>query len=134
MLSVFLNVQVLNFDSFTWSTVSSKVYLSPSSLPLMIPSWKGHCLVILIVCFVVLYLLVLIVFFNPFVRSLGVKKCYWLVEKQIPAVIEFQVSLCCLTFQSLDFFYVKSLLKMVLYVCIHYLQFGHLILNPNAGH
>ncbi|CAF2341897.1 unnamed protein product [Brassica napus] len=39
------DVQVLNFDSFTWSTVSSKVYLSPSSLPLMIPSWKGHCLV-----------------------------------------------------------------------------------------
>ncbi|CAN8300524.1 unnamed protein product [Cochlearia groenlandica] len=39
------DVQVLNFDSFTWSTASSKVYLSPSSLPLMIPSWKGHCLV-----------------------------------------------------------------------------------------
>ncbi|XP_010420635.1 PREDICTED: acyl-CoA-binding domain-containing protein 4-like isoform X2 [Camelina sativa] len=39
------DVQVLNFDSFTWSTVSSKVYLSPSSLPLMIPAWKGHCLV-----------------------------------------------------------------------------------------
>uniref|UniRef100_A0A1J3I774 Acyl-CoA-binding domain-containing protein 4 n=1 Tax=Noccaea caerulescens TaxID=107243 RepID=A0A1J3I774_NOCCA len=39
------DVQVLNFDSFTWSTASSKVYLSPSSLPLMIPAWKGHCLV-----------------------------------------------------------------------------------------
>ncbi|CAH8391996.1 unnamed protein product [Eruca vesicaria subsp. sativa] len=43
------DVQVLNFDSFTWSTVSSKVYLSPSSLPLMIPSWKGHCLTVLLV-------------------------------------------------------------------------------------
>jgi hypothetical protein len=40
------DVQVLNFDSCTWSTASSKVYLSPSSLPLMIPAWKGHCLVI----------------------------------------------------------------------------------------
>ncbi|ESQ41861.1 hypothetical protein EUTSA_v10012828mg [Eutrema salsugineum] len=39
------DVQVLNFDSFTWSSASSKVYLSPSSLPLMIPAWKGHCLV-----------------------------------------------------------------------------------------
>ncbi|XP_023637396.1 acyl-CoA-binding domain-containing protein 5 [Capsella rubella] len=39
------DVQVLNFDTFTWSTASSKVYLSPSSLPLKIPSWKGHCLV-----------------------------------------------------------------------------------------
>uniref|UniRef100_A0A1J3CFY3 Acyl-CoA-binding domain-containing protein 4 n=1 Tax=Noccaea caerulescens TaxID=107243 RepID=A0A1J3CFY3_NOCCA len=39
------DVQVLNFDLFTWSTASSKVYLSPSSLPLMIPAWKGHCLV-----------------------------------------------------------------------------------------
>ncbi|KAL1197801.1 Acyl-CoA-binding domain-containing protein 6 [Cardamine amara subsp. amara] len=39
------DVQVLNFDTFTWSTASSKVYLSPSSLPLMIPAWKGHCLV-----------------------------------------------------------------------------------------
>ncbi|CAD5332067.1 unnamed protein product [Arabidopsis thaliana] len=39
------DVQVLNFDSCTWSTASSKVYLSPSSLPLMIPAWKGHCLV-----------------------------------------------------------------------------------------
>ncbi|XP_010524754.1 PREDICTED: acyl-CoA-binding domain-containing protein 4 [Tarenaya hassleriana] len=39
------DVQVLNFDTFTWAAASSKVYLSPSSLPLKIPAWKGHCLV-----------------------------------------------------------------------------------------
>ncbi|KAI5447453.1 hypothetical protein KIW84_015057, partial [Lathyrus oleraceus] len=37
--------QVLNFDTFSWTTVSSKLYLSPSSLPLQIPACKGHCLV-----------------------------------------------------------------------------------------
>ncbi|KAM3707629.1 hypothetical protein ACB098_02G039900 [Castanea mollissima] len=39
------DVQVLNFDRFTWSTASSKIYLSPSSLPLKIPACKGHSLV-----------------------------------------------------------------------------------------
>ncbi|CAN1807088.1 Acyl-CoA-binding domain-containing protein 6 [Linum perenne] len=39
------DVQVLNFDLFTWTTVSSKLYLSPTSLPLKIPACKGHCLV-----------------------------------------------------------------------------------------
>ncbi|XP_058764916.1 acyl-CoA-binding domain-containing protein 6-like [Vicia villosa] len=39
------DVQVLNFDTFSWTTVSSKLYLSPSSLPLQIPACKGHCLV-----------------------------------------------------------------------------------------
>ncbi|CAN0900568.1 Acyl-CoA-binding domain-containing protein 6 [Linum grandiflorum] len=39
------DVQVLNFDKFTWTTISSKLYLSPSSLPLKIPACKGHCLV-----------------------------------------------------------------------------------------
>ncbi|XVF38664.1 hypothetical protein REPUB_Repub20aG0122100 [Reevesia pubescens] len=39
------DVQVLNFDNFSWSMASSKLYLSPSSLPLKIPSCKGHCLV-----------------------------------------------------------------------------------------
>ncbi|KAM1171636.1 hypothetical protein ACFXTH_021985 [Malus domestica] len=39
------DVQVLNFDSFTWTTASSKLYLSPSSLPLKIPACKGHKLV-----------------------------------------------------------------------------------------
>ncbi|KAH1146417.1 hypothetical protein GLYMA_15G096200v4 [Glycine max] len=38
-------VQVLNFDRFSWTTASSKLYLSPSSLPLKIPACKGHCLV-----------------------------------------------------------------------------------------
>lgn len=42
----FLHFQVLNFDSFSWTTSSSKVYLSPSSLPLKIPACKGHSLVI----------------------------------------------------------------------------------------
>lgn len=37
--------QVLNFDSFSWATASSKLYLSPSSLPLKIPACKGHSLV-----------------------------------------------------------------------------------------
>ncbi|KAK4759248.1 hypothetical protein SAY87_022379 [Trapa incisa] len=39
------DVQVLNFDQFSWSTASSKLYLSPSSLPLKIPACKGHSLV-----------------------------------------------------------------------------------------
>ncbi|XWS53656.1 hypothetical protein CRYUN_Cryun10bG0019500 [Craigia yunnanensis] len=39
------DVQVLNFDNFSWTTASSKLYLSPSSLPLKIPSCKGHSLV-----------------------------------------------------------------------------------------
>ncbi|KAE8076726.1 hypothetical protein FH972_015358 [Carpinus fangiana] len=39
------DVQVLNFDRFTWATASSKIYLSPSSLPLKIPACKGHSLV-----------------------------------------------------------------------------------------
>ncbi|PNY06618.1 acyl-CoA-binding domain-containing protein 4-like [Trifolium pratense] len=39
------DVQVLNFDAFSWTTVSSKLYLSPSSLPLQIPACKGHSLV-----------------------------------------------------------------------------------------
>lgn len=39
------DVQVLNFDRFTWTSASSKLYLSPSSLPLKIPACKGHCLV-----------------------------------------------------------------------------------------
>lgn len=42
-----LYCQVLNFDTFSWTTVSSKLYLSPSSLPLQIPASKGHCLVLL---------------------------------------------------------------------------------------
>ncbi|WCJ23535.1 Galactose oxidase/kelch repeat superfamily protein [Euphorbia peplus] len=39
------DVQVLYFDQFTWKTISSKLYLSPSSLPLKIPACKGHSLV-----------------------------------------------------------------------------------------
>ncbi|CAK7333091.1 unnamed protein product [Dovyalis caffra] len=39
------DVQVLKFDQFTWTTISSKLYLSPSSLPLKIPACRGHCLV-----------------------------------------------------------------------------------------
>ncbi|XP_027338535.1 acyl-CoA-binding domain-containing protein 4-like [Abrus precatorius] len=39
------DVQVLNFDRFSWTAASSKLYLSPSSLPLKIPACKGHCLV-----------------------------------------------------------------------------------------
>ncbi|XP_052189359.1 acyl-CoA-binding domain-containing protein 4 [Diospyros lotus] len=39
------DVQVLNFDGFSWTTASSKLYLSPRSLPLKIPACKGHCLV-----------------------------------------------------------------------------------------
>ncbi|XP_038722878.1 acyl-CoA-binding domain-containing protein 6-like isoform X2 [Tripterygium wilfordii] len=39
------DVQVLNFDKFSWSTGSSKLYLSPSSMPLKIPACKGHSLV-----------------------------------------------------------------------------------------
>ncbi|KAL2979901.1 hypothetical protein AAZX31_13G198400 [Glycine max] len=39
------DVQVLNFDRFSWTMASSKLYLSPSSLPLKLPACKGHCLV-----------------------------------------------------------------------------------------
>ncbi|WVZ13087.1 hypothetical protein V8G54_017617 [Vigna mungo] len=39
------DVQVLNFDRFSWTKASSKLYLSPSSLPLKIPACKGHSLV-----------------------------------------------------------------------------------------
>ncbi|CAK9145533.1 unnamed protein product [Ilex paraguariensis] len=39
------DVQVLNFDRFSWTTASSKLYLSPTSLPLKIPACKGHSLV-----------------------------------------------------------------------------------------
>uniref|UniRef100_A0A7N1A1X9 Acyl-CoA-binding domain-containing protein n=2 Tax=Kalanchoe fedtschenkoi TaxID=63787 RepID=A0A7N1A1X9_KALFE len=39
------DVQVLNFDRFAWTEASSKLYLSPNSLPLKIPACKGHCLV-----------------------------------------------------------------------------------------
>ncbi|PSS33954.1 Acyl-CoA-binding domain-containing protein [Actinidia chinensis var. chinensis] len=39
------DVQVLNFDSFSWTTASSKLYLSPTSLPLKIPACKGHSLI-----------------------------------------------------------------------------------------
>ncbi|KAM6545225.1 hypothetical protein CsatB_025961 [Cannabis sativa] len=39
------DVQVLNFDRFTWTKASSKLYLSSSNLPLKIPSCKGHCLI-----------------------------------------------------------------------------------------
>lgn len=39
------DVQVLDFDRFSWTTASSKLYLSPSSLPLKIPACKGHTLV-----------------------------------------------------------------------------------------
>lgn len=39
------DVQVLNFETFSWTTASSKLYLSPSSLPLKIPACKGHSLV-----------------------------------------------------------------------------------------
>lgn len=39
------DVQVLCFDRFSWTTASSKLYLSPTSLPLKIPACKGHALV-----------------------------------------------------------------------------------------
>lgn len=39
------DVQVLNFDKFSWTTASSKIYFSPTGLPLKIPSSKGHSLV-----------------------------------------------------------------------------------------
>ncbi|XP_043708517.1 acyl-CoA-binding domain-containing protein 6 isoform X2 [Telopea speciosissima] len=39
------DVQVLDFDKYTWTTASSKIYLSPTSLPLKIPACKGHSLV-----------------------------------------------------------------------------------------
>ncbi|KAL2930298.1 Acyl-CoA-binding domain-containing protein 6 [Bienertia sinuspersici] len=38
------DVQVLSFDQFSWTSASSKIYLSPNSLPLKIPSCKGHSL------------------------------------------------------------------------------------------
>lgn len=39
------DVQVLSFDQFSWTSASSKIYLSPTSLPLKIPSCRGHSLV-----------------------------------------------------------------------------------------
>lgn len=39
------DVQVLNFERFSWTTASSRLYLSPTSLPLKIPACKGHSLV-----------------------------------------------------------------------------------------
>ncbi|XP_030545636.1 acyl-CoA-binding domain-containing protein 4 isoform X2 [Rhodamnia argentea] len=39
------DVQVLNFDRISWTAASSKLYLSPSSLPLKIPACRGHSLV-----------------------------------------------------------------------------------------
>lgn len=45
VVSTSLSLQVLDFDKFTWSRASSKLYLSPSSLPLKIPACKGHGLV-----------------------------------------------------------------------------------------
>ncbi|KAK6913804.1 hypothetical protein RJ641_021125 [Dillenia turbinata] len=39
------DVQVLSFDRFNWTPASSKLYLSPASLPVKIPACKGHCLV-----------------------------------------------------------------------------------------
>ncbi|CAI9118745.1 OLC1v1020349C1 [Oldenlandia corymbosa var. corymbosa] len=39
------DVQVLHFDRFSWSMASSKLYLSPNTLPLKIPACKGHSLV-----------------------------------------------------------------------------------------
>ncbi|XP_057957930.1 acyl-CoA-binding domain-containing protein 6 isoform X2 [Malania oleifera] len=39
------DVQVLDFDRFSWTTASSKLYLSPTNLPLKIPACKGHNLV-----------------------------------------------------------------------------------------
>ncbi|KAL8142814.1 hypothetical protein V2J09_015846 [Rumex salicifolius] len=39
------DVQVLNFEKFSWTAASSNVHLSPTSLPLKIPACKGHSLV-----------------------------------------------------------------------------------------
>ncbi|KAI3848213.1 hypothetical protein MKX03_003491 [Papaver bracteatum] len=39
------DVQVLSFERFTWTKASSKLYLSPNSLPLKIPACKGHRMV-----------------------------------------------------------------------------------------
>ncbi|KAL8047708.1 hypothetical protein ABFX02_07G017700 [Erythranthe guttata] len=39
------DVQVLSFDRYSWTKSSSKLYLSPTSLPLKIPACKGHTLV-----------------------------------------------------------------------------------------
>ncbi|CAH1446881.1 unnamed protein product [Lactuca virosa] len=37
--------QVLNFENLSWTTASSRLYLSPSTLALKIPACKGRCLV-----------------------------------------------------------------------------------------
>lgn len=39
------DVQMLDFEKFTWTAASSKLYLSANSFPLKIPACKGHCLV-----------------------------------------------------------------------------------------
>ncbi|KAM7467076.1 hypothetical protein LguiB_014638 [Lonicera macranthoides] len=39
------DVQVLNLDGFSWTTSSSKLYLSPTRLPLKVPACKGHSLI-----------------------------------------------------------------------------------------
>ncbi|KAI3872493.1 hypothetical protein MKW92_028367 [Papaver armeniacum] len=39
------DVQVLSFERFTWTKASSKLYLSPNSLPLKIPACRGHRMV-----------------------------------------------------------------------------------------
>ncbi|MCL7037085.1 hypothetical protein MKW94_014706 [Papaver nudicaule] len=39
------DVQVLSFERFKWTKASSKLYLSPNSLPLKIPACKGHRMV-----------------------------------------------------------------------------------------
>ncbi|CAH9128535.1 unnamed protein product [Cuscuta epithymum] len=61
------DVQVLNFDRFSWTTMSSKLFLSPTNLPLKIPACKGHSLV-------------------PWGR-----KCFWLEGKLTLHVTKFQV-------------------------------------------
>ncbi|KAK6803576.1 hypothetical protein RDI58_001360 [Solanum bulbocastanum] len=54
------DVQVLNFDSFSWTTASSKLYLSPTSLPLKIPACKGHALVTFTLIFLVYFVALLL--------------------------------------------------------------------------
>ncbi|KAG9129654.1 hypothetical protein Leryth_017732 [Lithospermum erythrorhizon] len=39
------DVQVLDFDRFSWGKASSNLRLSPTSLPLKIPACKGHSLI-----------------------------------------------------------------------------------------
>uniref|UniRef100_A0A1D1XQR5 Acyl-CoA-binding domain-containing protein 4 n=1 Tax=Anthurium amnicola TaxID=1678845 RepID=A0A1D1XQR5_9ARAE len=39
------DTQVLNLDKLTWAAAVPKVYLSPTSLPLKIPTCKGHAMV-----------------------------------------------------------------------------------------